>query len=60
MIDGLEYLISNNDFLSVLRLIQNLRDQNEGVGGIMIITLNPKDLENHELTMLEKEVTHKI
>lgn len=55
MLDGLEYLISNNDFPIVLRLIQQLRDKVSTSDSKMILPLNPHALEERELTLLELE-----
>ncbi len=55
LVEGLEYLITNNDFLSVLRLVQNLRDQASVRDGVLIFDVNGKALDAHELSLLEKE-----
>jgi hypothetical protein len=56
LIDGIEYLITNNDFVTVLRLIQSIRDQVAVNKAIMIISLNPSTLGNQELNLLEREM----
>jgi len=56
LLDGLEYLITNNSFLTVLRFIQSLRDQVAINRSILLIAMNPSTLEEHELNLLEKEV----
>jgi len=56
LLDGLEYLITNNNFLTVLRFIQSLRDQVAINRSILIMALNPSTLDPHELNLLEKEV----
>jgi len=56
LLDGLEYLITNNSFLTVLRFIQSLRDQVAISEGILLLALNPSTLEPSELNLLEKEV----
>ncbi|MBC7107483.1 MAG: DUF835 domain-containing protein [Methanomassiliicoccales archaeon] len=56
LLDGLEYLITNNNFLTVLRFVQSLRDQVAIKEAILLIALNPSTLEQHELNLLEKEV----
>jgi len=56
LLDGLEYLITNNNFLTVLRFVQSLRDQIAIRNGILLMALNPSTLEPHELNLLEKEV----
>ncbi len=56
LLDGLEYLITNNNFLTVLRLVQSLRDQVAINHSILVLALNPSTLDAHELNLLEKEV----
>ncbi len=55
-IDGIEYLITNNDFVTVLRLIQSMRDQVAMNEAIMIVSLNPSTLVYQELNLLEREM----
>jgi len=56
LLDGLEYLITNNNFLTVLRLVQSLRDQVAINRSILMLVLNPSTLDAHEVNLLEKEV----
>jgi hypothetical protein len=56
LLDGLEYLITNNNFLTVLRLVQSLRDQVAINHSILMLVLNPSTVDAHELNLLEKEV----
>jgi archaellum biogenesis ATPase FlaH len=56
LLDGLEYLITNNNFLTVLRFIQSLRDQVAINHSILMMAVNPSTLDPHELNLLEKEV----
>ncbi len=56
LLDGLEYLITNNNFLTVLRFVQSLRDQVAINHSILMLALNPSTLDAHELNLLEKEV----
>jgi isoleucyl-tRNA synthetase len=56
LLDGLEYLITNNNFLTVLRFLQSLRDQVAVNNSILLLALNPSTLEPSELNLLEKEV----
>ena len=60
LLDGLEYLITNNNFLTVLRLVQSLRDQVAINRSILMLVLNPSTLDPHELNLLEKEVDSTI
>lgn len=56
LVDGIEYLITNNDFVTVLRLIQSIRDQVAMNEAIMIVSLNPSTLGYQELNLLEREM----
>ncbi len=56
LVDGIEYLITNNNFLTVLRLVQALRDTVAIHGATMVISVNPETLDAHQLNLLEKEV----
>jgi predicted flap endonuclease-1-like 5' DNA nuclease len=58
LLDGLEYLITNNNFITVLRLIQSLRDQVAINQSILLIAVNRSTLESHQLNLLEREVDH--
>jgi len=60
LLDGLEYLITNNNFLTVLRFVQSLRDQIAINHSILLMALNPSTLDPHELNLLEKEVDGSI
>ena len=56
ILDGLEYLVTNNNFLTVLRLLQSLRDQVAIHGATLLLSVNPSTLDTHQLTLLEREV----
>ncbi len=56
LLDGLEYLVTNNNFLTVLRLVQAIRDQVAIHKGILLLSLSPSALEGQQLTLLEREV----
>ncbi len=55
LLDGLEYLISNNDFPIVLRLVQQIRDKVSTSESNMLIPLNPAALDERQVTLLERE-----
>jgi hypothetical protein len=59
LLDGVEYLISNNDFPIVLRLIQQMRDKVSTSDSKMILPVNPNALDSKQLTLLQREC-HKI
>lgn len=60
LLDGIEYLVTNNNFLTVLRLLQALRDQVAINRGILLLSVSPSALESHQLTLLEREVDRVI
>jgi len=60
LLDGLEYLITNNNFITVLRLIQSLRDQVAINQSILLMAVNRSTLETHQLNLMEREVDHTI
>ncbi len=60
LLDGIEYLVTNNNFLTVLRLVQALRDQVAINRGILLLSVSPSALDAHQLTLLEREVDQVI
>ncbi|MFA7342498.1 MAG: DUF5915 domain-containing protein, partial [Candidatus Methanomethylophilaceae archaeon] len=56
LLDGLEYLLKNNDFQAVLRFVHGVRDSALVNAGILVASLDYSSLEGHEVKMLEKEV----
>jgi isoleucyl-tRNA synthetase len=56
IIDGIEYLITNNNFITVLRFVQAIRDQVAISGAVLLFSVNPSTLDTHQLTLLEREV----
>jgi len=56
LIDGLQYLISNTSFESVLRFIRRLIDDFSESGSIMMVSVSPGTLSTQELSILEREL----
>ncbi len=56
LIDGMEYLVSNNGFQTVVKLVQHLRDLAAKSGSILLLSLNPETLSTNELGLIRKEV----
>jgi isoleucyl-tRNA synthetase len=56
LLDGLEYLITNNNFIIVLRLLQALRDVVAMNKSTMVVNVNPATLDSNQLNLLEREV----
>ncbi|MEW5937483.1 MAG: DUF835 domain-containing protein [Candidatus Thermoplasmatota archaeon] len=55
LLDGLEYLIVQNDFLSVLKLVALMNEAVAIAGSTMLIPANPNALEPKQLGILERE-----
>lgn len=56
LIDGIEYLIANNNFITVLKLIQSIRDETAVKKSILAISLNPDALKEGEVSLITKEM----
>lgn len=56
LLDGIEYLITNNNFITVLKLIQSLRDQVAINRSIMLLSINPSTMDSHQINLLKREV----
>ena len=56
LIDCMEYLISNNDFKTILRLFQNIRDEVIVNKAILMISTNPAALRSQEISRMESEM----
>ncbi|MDE1820229.1 MAG: DUF2791 family P-loop domain-containing protein [Euryarchaeota archaeon] len=54
-VEGLEYLVSQNAFPPVLRLLQFLHDVASETDGHLLTTLNPSALEPREVSLLESD-----
>ena len=59
LLDGLEYLMSNNDFNKVLRVIDQVNDHISQSKSLMIIPVDPRAFSQKELALLERN-TQKI
>ena len=56
ILDGIEYLISNNGFDAVLRFIRNIVDDVSEGKSILLVTVGPYTLKDQELKILEREM----
>ena len=56
MVDGIEYLVSNNSFDAVLKFVRRLLDTISESQYVFIISLGPATLKEQELKMLEREM----
>jgi len=60
LFNGLEYLITNNDFRTVLHLVQSIKDQVAINRSILIIPVNPTILEENQLDQINGVVDEVI
>ncbi len=56
ILDGIEYLIIQNDFKPVIRFIQHIRDEVLIKGANLLIPCSPQTLPISELKILEREL----
>ena len=56
MMDGLEYLVSNNSFEAVLKFVRRVVDSVSEGRSIFLISLGPATLKEQEVKMLEREM----
>jgi predicted hydrocarbon binding protein len=56
LLTGLEYLISQNGFQKVLKLLQHVNDKVAVTDSVLIASLSPLTLPESELKLLEKEM----
>lgn len=56
LIDGLDYLVSNNNFDSVLRFLRRLIDEVSESEAILITSITPETLDEQGLKILEREM----
>lgn len=52
LLKGLEYLITNNDFRTVLNLIQSIKDQVAVNESILLIPVNPTIIEKYQMDQI--------
>lgn len=60
MLDGIQYLISNNDFNGILKNIQKMKDDIYMFRSAFIITADPASLNLNEIKQLENEMQNVI
>jgi len=56
LLDGIEYLVSNNDFNKVLRTIDQVNDHISQSQAIMLIPVDPRAFDSKELALLERNM----
>ncbi len=56
LLDGFEYLVTNNTFITILKLIQSIKDQIAIYNSIFVMPISPSTFDTAQLTLLEREV----
>ncbi len=56
LIDGVEYLVSNNNFEAVLKFLRRLVDEISESDFVLLVALAPKTLQEREVHTLEREM----
>ncbi|ODS42975.1 MAG: hypothetical protein MSIBF_06915 [Candidatus Altiarchaeales archaeon IMC4] len=56
LIDGLEYLITKNDYRRTLHFVQHTRDNVSTKDSMLLVPIRPAAVEKKELEILEREV----
>lgn len=56
-LEGLEYLMTQNDFKGVLRFVQLISEQVQLKKGILILSANPTTMDPREFSLIEREMT---
>jgi hypothetical protein len=60
LLDGVEYLINNNDFPRTLKFVEMIHEKIVLSKGILFIPINPAAISKNNLNLLENEVSNKI
>jgi hypothetical protein len=56
LLDGIEYLVSNNDFGKVLKMVDQVNDHVLQSGCRMIIPVDPRAFDSKQLALLERNM----
>jgi len=56
ILEGTEYLVTQNDFKSVLRFLQLLKDQIILAKSVLLMPIDPSTLDPKDLNLLEREI----
>ncbi len=60
LLDGIEYLINNNDFKTVTQLIELIDDMISISDSCFLLLANPLIFDKKELSFLEREIEYKL
>jgi hypothetical protein len=56
VVEGIEYLISHNEFSSVFKFIQTMKEKVEGRAANLFMSLNPSSLEPRQFSLIQSEM----
>lgn len=56
LLDCMEYLITNNNFTTILKFVQSLKDKVTLNKSILMVPINPAALESQQINLLETEM----
>ena len=57
LLDGLEYLVTENGFASVMKALQLTNEEVAMSGSYLLVPLDPRTMESQQLGFLEREFT---
>ena len=60
LLQGIEYLISQNSFSAVLKMVQKINDAVVMNNSVLLLSLNPAGMDEKEYNNLAKEMTREI
>ena len=60
LLQGVEYLISQNNFNSILKMVQRINDQVVLTRAILLLSVNPQSMDPRDYSNLLKEMTQEI
>jgi L-asparaginase/Glu-tRNA(Gln) amidotransferase subunit D len=60
LLDGIETMVTNTDFLKVLHLLQKIRDVISEKHGILVVSLDLNTLNAQEQALFKKEIMYEI
>lgn len=54
LLDGIEYLVTNNDFKKVIRMLEQINDFVMQYHGYLLVPIDPRAFEERELAILQR------
>lgn len=56
LLDGMDYLISENDFISAMKTLQLINEAISISGSILLLPVDPKRIDPQSFSLLEREI----